>query len=108
MAWQITVDGHVFRERDVTIDDVEAMEGVTGETWRTLHPLRSATMGKQIAICLLERRAGYAPEAARKLIGEMTLDQFLDCIGGYDPDDDMPSEYVDGVPQSADGTSTPT
>lgn len=107
-GWTLSVDGQVFREYDLTIDDLEAIETVTGQTWRTLHPLRSATIAKQITITLLVRRAGYEQANAEKVVGEMRGNDFLNSIGSYDPDADLPSEYQNGIPTSADETSTPT
>ena len=107
-GWTLTIEGHVFREYDLTLDDIEALEGATGLTWRTLHPLKSGTVAKQIAVCLLVRRAAFDEVVATKTVGEMRGKDFLDCIGTYDPDADLPSEYRDGIPPQADGTSTPT
>lgn len=106
-GWTIAVDGQVFREYDLTIDDIEAMEEATGLTWRTLNPLRSAAVAKQMAVTLLVRR-GSDEVTAKKLIGEMRGGDFIDSIGTYDPDEDMPSQYENGIPQPADETSTPT
>lgn len=108
MAWQITVDGHVLRERDVSMDDIAALEAATGETWKTLHPFNSGTIGMRMAACLLVRLAGWDLDAATKRVGEMKLDEFVDCLSSYDPDDDLPSEYTEGLPPVADGTSTDT
>lgn len=108
MAWTLTLNGRVFREGDLTIDDAEALEVATGLTWRQLNPLRSAAAAKGIAAVLLERYCGTSADEARKQIGEMTVDQLVDSIGVYSPGDDLPAVYENGFPPVGDGTSTPT
>lgn len=108
MAWTITLDGQVFREGDLTIDEAEKMEVATNLTWRQLNPIRSAAVAKGIAVVLFQTRLGLPEADAKKRVGEMKIDDFIDLIGTYDPDEDMPAAYDDGFPQSADETSTPT
>lgn len=108
MAWTLTVDGQVYREGDLTIDEAEAMEQATGVTWRQLNPLRSAAVAKGIACVLFERRGGMSAEEARRKVGALKVDELLDMVGTYDPTDDLPATYEDGFPPTGAGTSTST
>lgn len=106
MAWTLKVEGQVVREHDLTLGEVELLEQATSETWRTLNPLRSASSAKAIFVVLLEQRAGFTPEAAAKQANTMLVTDFLELVGNYDPDEDMPTQYEDGNPQPAGETST--
>ena len=57
-------------------------------------------------VVLLEQRAGFTPEAAAKQANTMLVTDFLELVGNYDPDEDMPTQYEDGNPQPAGETST--
>lgn len=106
MAWSLTVDGQVFREGDLTIDEAERMEEVCGVTWRQLNPLRSAGVARGIAQVLCETRLGLSSEAALAKVKALRVDEYFDMVGSYDPDEDMPTQYENGFPQPADATST--
>lgn len=108
MAWSLTIDGRVFREGDLTIDEAEAMEKATGLTWRQLNPLRSASAAKGIVQVIYQRHFGMSEDQARKTIGEKSVDEVIDMVGVYDATDDLPAVYQDGFPPKGDETSTPT
>lgn len=109
MAWKITLeDGRVVPEDDLTIAEVEVMEERTGLTWRQLNPLRSASCAKAILSTLYEKRDGLSRDEADKKVDAMKSSAVVDMVGFYDPDEDMPAVYENGVPQSGDETSTPT
>ena len=107
MAWSLTVDGQVFREGDLTIDEAERMEQVCAVTWRQLNPLRSAAIARGIAQVLCETRLGMTAEAAKAKVGSLRVDDYFDMVGSYDPDEDMPDQYENGFPPPAAEISIP-
>lgn len=106
MAWTLKVEGQVVREHDLTLGEVELLEAATSETWRTLNPLRSAGCAKAMYVVLLQQRSGMNVEAATKQADGMLVTEFLELVGVYDPDEDLPTQYEDGNPQKVAETST--
>jgi hypothetical protein len=45
-------------------------------------------------------------EAATKQADGMLVTEFLELVGVYDPDEDLPTQYEDGNPQKVAETST--
>jgi hypothetical protein len=108
VAWVIKFDGEVYREADLTIDEAERMEIATNTTWRFINPIRSAGHARAILETLLVTRAGLAPEVSKDKVGGLKVNDFLDMLSQEEEDVDLPTQFDDGFPQPADGTSTPT
>jgi hypothetical protein len=108
VAWVLTFDGQVYREADLTIDEAERIEDATSSTWRAINPLRSAKHARAILETFLVSRAGMTAEDARSKVGALTVDEFGACLTFEEDDADLPAQYVDGFPQKAAGSSTPS
>lgn len=108
VAWVLTFDGQVYREADLTIDEAERMEDATSTSWRFLNPLRSARHARVILQTLLVTREGLSVEAAAAKVRAIKVNDYLDLLSEEADDADLPTEYQDGFPPPADGTSTPT
>jgi hypothetical protein len=108
VAWVLTFDGQVYREADLTIDEAERIEVATSSTWRAINPLRSAKHARAILETFLVSRAGMTAEDARSKVGALTVDEFGACLTFEEDDADLPAQYVDGFPQKAAGSSTPS
>lgn len=108
MAWVLSFDGQVYREADLTIDEAERMETATNTTWRFINPLRSAGHAKAILATLLVTREGLDSAAANAKVGAVKVADFLDMISNEEEDADLPTQFEEGFPPPADGTSTDT
>lgn len=108
MAWVLTFDGQVYREADLTIDEAERIENITQTTWRSINPIRSAKHARAILETFLVTRAGLAPDVAAKTVGDIKVNDYLDLLSHEEEDADLPTQFEEGFPQSAAGTSTPT
>jgi hypothetical protein len=108
VAWVLTFDGQVYREADLTIDEAERIENACQTTWRSINPIRSARHARAILETFLVTRAGASPDAAKARVGALKVNEYLDLITHEEEDEDLPTQFEDGFPQSADGTSTPT
>ena len=106
MAWVLTFEGEVYREADLTLDEAERMEAATNTTWRFINPLRSAGHARAILQTLLVTRAGMAEDAAKAKVGGLKVNEFLDLLSEEEEDADLPTQYEDGFPPSAAGSST--
>ena len=108
MPWVLKFDGQVYREADLTIDEAERMEDATSTTWRLINPLRSAHHARAILSTLLVTREGMDAAAADAKVRALKVTEFLDLLSNEEEDADLPTEFQDGFPPVADGTSTAT
>lgn len=100
MPWQITWEGHVHRENDLTLAQAERIEELIGESWLNIAPLRSAKHAKAILAVMHSAATGEPERAVLERTGTLTIADFLGLVGSYQ--DDMPTMYVDGNPPKAD------
>jgi hypothetical protein len=107
-AWDPTFVVLFSRVGHVTIDEAERIEDATSSTWRAINPLRSAKHARAILETFLVSRAGMTAEDARSKVGALTVDEFGACLTFEEDDADLPAQYVDGFPQKAAGSSTPS
>ena len=108
MPWVLKFDGQVYREADLTIDEAERMETATNTTWRFINPIRSAGHARAILSTLLVTRAGMSQDEASAKVGAIKVSDFLDLLTDEEEDADLPTQFEEGFPQPADGTSTDT
>lgn len=109
MAWRIEYEGQVYREVDLTLDQAEQIQNITGTDWGQLHPLTSASHAKAtLAVCIAARTGAPVGEVLAKVGSTITVDQFVDMVSKEDATADLPATYEDGFPPVADGTSTPS
>jgi hypothetical protein len=103
MPFRITVEGESFMDDDLTLDEAIAIEKALDTSWQFINPLRSGEHCREIMVTFLARTRGV--EEARKIVGGLTVKQ---AIAGVEhiADDDLPTEYEDGIPKAEDGTST--
>lgn len=104
----LTFDGQVYREADLTIDEAERMEVATSTSWRFINPLRSAGHARAILETLLVTRAGVSADEAKAKVGALKVNDFLDMLDVEEQDADLPTEFSDGFPPEADGSTTGT
>lgn len=104
MPWQIRYNGKTYQENDLTIDDAEALEGLLKATWFEIDPLRSARHAKVVAGYVIAKGEGRAYDEVHAEIGRMRITDYVTAI--LPADDDMPSEWTDGVPQTAAAPGT--
>lgn len=102
MATEVTLDGKTFRTDDLTLDEVCQIESVTGTTWLSMNPVRSATVCRAVMVAFLSRDRD-ATEAA-KFVGALTADEAAKALRVAD--DDLPTEFEGGVPLAAADSAT--
>lgn len=108
MAWRITFEGEVYREADLTLDQVEKIEELTNDTWLRIAPLKTAKHAKAILSVVVADRLGISLDDAKAKVGALKADEFIDCIANEKLDEqlNLPAVYEDGVPKAEDGTAT--
>jgi hypothetical protein len=101
--WKIDYEGEVYREGDLTLDQIEQVEELTKTTWLHIAPLRSAKHAKSILAVCIAHRKGVPLDAALATAGALTADQFFDVLTSESDEEQMelPSEYEGGLPKAA-------
>jgi hypothetical protein len=90
-----TVDGQKVRSDDLTLDEIVAVEQLTGVGWYQLNPVESAAQCRAFLVQIHARTRSR--EDAEKLVGAMTAREAAAGID-FTKDDDRPIEFDDGMP----------
>jgi hypothetical protein len=101
LPWRFDLDGVSLREDELTVGECERIEKLTGESWHTIHPLRSATHAAAVVEVVL-MRGGESADKCGERARALTMREILDAFQNVD--DDLPEQYEDGVPPSGVGT----
>lgn len=115
MAWLVRFEGEVLNTEDLTLDELEAIETVTGTSWVLLNPWQSMKVAKALLAVALTR-SGVADEVAREKIGGLTSRAIqADTFTHVEDGADLPTSYTDGQPDpkaaaepETSGSSGPT
>lgn len=104
MSWTVTWEDHTYRETDLTIAEAEKIVEMTGESWLTIHPLRSPRH-LAVIIAVLGERQGCDYHATLAKVRAMPVAEALELQGEEDADD-LPYEYAGGLPLAGGGPGT--
>lgn len=88
----------------MTIEQAEQVETLTGTTWLRINPYASAKHAKALLAVLYAARTDASYDDVVAKVGALPVTDYLDMV--KTDDEDLPSEYTDGFPQPAAGTST--
>lgn len=96
--WQLTWNGEVYRQGDLTLGDAKKIEELLGLSWLEINPIRSATQAQVLLAYMAAARTGrtYGDVAAE--IDAIPVDVFLRDVWALVADD-LPGSYTDGLPQ---------
>jgi hypothetical protein len=102
MPFEVSFGDQKWRTDDLTLDEAISIEKVTGRSWMQVNPFVSAEDCKAIMVAFLAREMD--PQAAEAKVGGLSLGEVLDSIKHVK--DDLPDEYVEGLPKGEGGPST--
>jgi hypothetical protein len=106
VPWRIDYEGEVYREGDLTLDQIGKVERLTEKSWLHIQPIRFAGDAIATLAVMVNARKGEQVEDVLTKVGALKPGQYLDMIELED-DHDLPAEYRDGFPPVADeSTST--
>lgn len=81
--WRITLDGETWTEDEVTLAELQVVERITGDSWLTLNPYRSAAHLAAFMFARLVRVAGMAEADARAKVDGLTLAEIAGAVEQY-------------------------
>jgi len=79
--WTLTWEGEVFREDEMTLDEICRAEDLAGTSWAALKPIWKGGYLRALLRAFLEHRQGMPESVSKKVVGSMTRDAALDIIG---------------------------
>lgn len=109
--WLVKLDGEVLlNTEDLTFDELEALEQVSGMGWNFLLPQNDVKSARAL-LALALVKSGMDDAAAKEKVAGLTRREFRDSferITDEANNDDRPKEWVDGLPDPKDVTGSPT
>ncbi len=72
VCWRVTTPDFTVTVEDCTLNELERMEHLTGSTWHTLGPQRSAAHCRAVLQALYESRCSLSAEDATAKAGSFT------------------------------------
>lgn len=106
MAWTISFEGQEFSSDDLTIEELEAVEKVSGEPWSMLNPIRSVASAKALLSVALIRKGLTDEEVAEKL-GSLTVKDFRSVFDWQTEEGEPGPLELAGKSTSASSSSGP-
>lgn len=105
MGWRITFDGQVYNQSDLSIADADELDRVCGETWVVLRPQDTPMRLARVTAWLHARRTSGDYDELVKKTSSLPAMSLVEGLGIES--DDLPTEYLNGVPPEAADTETP-
>lgn len=91
--WKAEWDGVAFTEQDVTLDELEIAERLSGRNWSQLNPMTSASNCKAMFVAVLMCRHGLSEKDAKARVSSWPVSALLDGLGEYEV---TPAPFGDG------------
>jgi len=106
MPFELVLEGKTYRTDDLTIEEAEIIEDVSGRTWLQLNPMRSAKEFRAVAVAFLSR--DFDADKAKLMVAGLAIQTAQDAVRFVD--DDLPRLFEDGLPdpKAEGGNSTST
>lgn len=102
MPFEVSFGDQKWRTDDLTLDEAIGIQEITGRSWMLINPFQSAEDCKAIMVAFLAREMDR--QTAEAKVGAMSLREALDSVNVVK--DDLPDQYVDGIPKAVAGPST--
>lgn len=101
MPFEVSVGDRKWRTDDLTLDEAIGIEKTTGRSWMQINPFVSAEDCKAIMVAFLGREMDSGSAEAK--VGALSLREVLNSVELVK--DDLPDQYVDGLPKGEVGPS---
>lgn len=104
--WVVYLDGNVWREGSLTLQECEEIETLAQTFWTFISPVRSAKQCRILLQVLLHTRAGLDLDAALERVNKLTIKELFDTVlkvEDVSSVNDLPTEFTDGFPPAAVG-----
>lgn len=82
--WSAEYDGVRFTEQDVTLDELETAERLSGRNWSYIAPAASAGACRALFTAVLMHRHNLTEQAAKDRVASWPVDGVLKGIGQYE------------------------
>ncbi len=79
MSWRVTLRGDTYSSLDLTLNEVEALEGIAGQSWTLMNPFASVRAAKAY-LAVFAMRQGLSDEQVVDITGSLTLNEIRDAF----------------------------
>lgn len=84
MRWKITHPDIEVREDDLTLEEGEMIERITGGSWATIDPYSSAAECRAILAVCLQKRCGKTAAEAAEISGNVPITEAAGMLSTYE------------------------
>lgn len=84
MRWQLNHPDVQVREDDLTLEEAEMIERLTGQSWATIDPYSSAVECRAILAVCLQKREGKSPSEAAAITGKIPVTDVTGMLSTYE------------------------
>ena len=82
--WTLTWEGEVFREDEMTLDEVMRAEELSGSSWAAMKPMWKGGTAAALLRSFLEHRLGYTKARSAQVVGGLKVEDVVDMIGNVE------------------------
>lgn len=86
MSWLVTLGGKTYSSLDLTLDEVEALERISGDPWVLLNPFAKVSAAKAY-LAVFAIREGHTDEEVAKIVGSLTIGDLRDAFRYVDDEE---------------------
>jgi hypothetical protein len=104
MPFELSLNGSIFNTDDILLREMVDIEAELDEAWVLINPLRSAAALRLLARTFLLR--DHPEGEVTEMIDALTVGQARKVVRWVD--DDLPTQYEDGIPLAEDAPATTT
>lgn len=79
MSWLVTLRGETYSSLDLTLNEVEALETIAGQSWTVLNPFATVRAAKAY-LAVFAMRQGLPDDEVATITGNLTLTEIRDSF----------------------------
>lgn len=89
MSWVVRLGGESYSSLDLTLNEVEALERISGQSWALINPFTSVASAKAY-LAIFALRDGRAEEVVRKELESLTIRELANAFEWVDDEEHAP------------------
>lgn len=89
MSWNVTLGGNTYSSLDLTLNEVEALERISGQSWALINPFTSIASAKAY-LAIFAMREGQADDVVLKGLDTLTVRELASAFEWVDDEKNAP------------------
>ena len=104
MSWNVTLGGNTYSSLDLTLNEVEALERISGQSWALINPFTSIASAKAY-LAIFAMREGQADDVVLKGLDTLTVRELVAAFEWVDDEKGAPKRTGKGKGKELDPPS---